>query len=164
MTGPTVKSTFRRNWSAPCSSSCGIVNTSSSSRSIATSERLRGRTSPISRLNSYTKKFAWWRKRTAVKSKTLFALVLFFTASAWAADSRTLRWSRLAVTAHLDADGKLHVQERHSIIFNGDWNGGERIFRSSLENVLDLERISRIDASGRAIPLRYDKSLAHVDD
>ena len=99
-----------------------------------------------------------------MKSKIFSALVLFFAASVWAADSHTLRWSRLAVTAHLDADGKLHDQERHSIIFNGDWNGGERIFRSSLENVLELERISRIDASGRAIPLRYDKSLAHVDD
>jgi uncharacterized membrane protein YgcG len=99
-----------------------------------------------------------------MKWKSLLGFVLFFVTSVWAADSRTLRWSRLAVTANLDGDGRLHVQERHSIIFNGDWNGGERIFRSSLENVIELERISRIDASGRAIPLRYDKSLGHVDD
>src|SRR5438105_4789920 len=96
--------------------------------------------------------------------KTFLGIVLFCTTSVWAAEPRTLRWRELAVTAHLDADGRLHVQERHSIVFNGDWNGGERIFRSSLENVLDLERISRIDASGRAVPLRKDKSLSHVDD
>src|SRR5439155_17340536 len=48
-----------------------------------------------------------------MKSKLLFALIIFAAALA-AADSRTLRWSRLAVTAHLDADGRLHVQERHS--------------------------------------------------
>ncbi len=95
-----------------------------------------------------------------MKSKAFLALFLLFAA----ADSRTLHWRGLAVTAHLDGDGRLHVQERHSIVFNGDWNGGERIFRRNLENVLRLERISRIDASGRAIPLREDKSLAHVDD
>src|SRR2546426_6042647 len=95
-----------------------------------------------------------------MKSKLFLAIILLVAA----ADSRTLRWSRLAVTAHLDADGRLHVQERQSIIFNGDWNGGERIFRNSLENALHFERISRIDASGRAIPMHEDKSLAHVDD
>ena len=68
------------------------------------------------------------------------------------------------MTAHLDADGRLHVQERQSIVFNGDWNGGERIFRNSLENALHFERISRIDATGRAIPMHEDKSLTHVDD
>jgi uncharacterized membrane protein YgcG len=99
-----------------------------------------------------------------MKSKALLTLLLFCAASDASADSRTLRWSRLAVTAHLDGDGRLHVQERHSIVFNGDWNGGERTFRSSLQNALRLERISRIDPSGRAIPLHEDKSLAHVDD
>jgi hypothetical protein len=99
-----------------------------------------------------------------MKLKTFVALFLFAVVSSASADSRSLRWSRLAVTAHLDADGRLHVRESHSIVFNGDWNGGERIFRNSLENVLHLERISRIDPSGREIPLHYDKSLAHVDD
>src|SRR5436305_7793113 len=92
-----------------------------------------------------------------MKSKLLFALIIFAAALA-AADSRTLRWSRLAVTAHLDADGRLHVQERHSIIFNGDWNGAERIFRSGAEDVIELQRISR-----DGVPLRYDKSLSRVD-
>ena len=99
-----------------------------------------------------------------MKSKTLVTLFVFFAASYASADSRTLRWDRLTVTAHLDADGRLHVQERHSIVFNGDWNGGERTFRKSLENVLHLDRISRIDVSGRVIPLHEDKSLTRVDD
>jgi uncharacterized membrane protein YgcG len=99
-----------------------------------------------------------------MKSKILVTLFVLFAASYAFADPRTLRWSALAVTAHLDADGRLHVQERQSIVFNGDWNGGERAFRKSLENVLHLERVSRIDASGRVIPLHADKSLAHVDD
>ena len=99
-----------------------------------------------------------------MKWKILVTLFVFFAASYASADSRTLRWSRLAVIAHLDADGRLHVQERHSIVFDGDWNGGERTFRQSLENVLHLDRISRIDASGQVIPLREDKSFTNVDD
>jgi hypothetical protein len=99
-----------------------------------------------------------------MKLKALVTLFVFFAASYASADSRTLRWSRLAVTAHLDADGRLHVQERHSIVFNGDWNGGERVFRQSLENELNVDEISRIDESGRAIALHKDKSLTHVDD
>ena len=99
-----------------------------------------------------------------MKAKTLVTLLLFFAATYAFGGSRTLRWSRLAVTANLDADGRLHVQERHSIVFNGEWNGGERSFRKSLENVLRLDRISRIDASGRGIPLHEDKSLTRVDD
>jgi uncharacterized membrane protein YgcG len=96
-----------------------------------------------------------------MKTRAVFVLLLFAASVAFA--DRTLRWSKLAVTASLDADGGLHVQERHSIIFNGDWNGGERIFRKSLENVLRLERISRV-VNSRLSPLHYGKSLAHVDD
>ena len=75
-----------------------------------------------------------WRRRRATPNGV--------RASDASAQSRTLRWARLAVTAHLDADGRLHVQERHSIVFDGDWNGGERIFQPSRENVIDLERHS----------------------
>ncbi|MEP6918459.1 MAG: hypothetical protein ABJC89_22650, partial [Acidobacteriota bacterium] len=97
--------------------------------------------------------------------KRLALAVLCALAIAWsaAADAKTLHWSRLAVTARLDADGRLHVQERHSIVFNGDWNGGERAFRQSLENVIHLERISRVDRSGALVPLHQDKALSDVD-
>src|SRR4029453_722457 len=91
-------------------------------------------------------------------------LLVVFGASDASAQGRSLRWTRLAVTAHLDAEGRLHVQERQSIVFAGDWNGGEGIFRSSLENAIDLERLDRIDESGAAVPLRKNKALANVDD
>ncbi|HUP49091.1 MAG TPA: DUF2207 domain-containing protein [Thermoanaerobaculia bacterium] len=90
-------------------------------------------------------------------------LILLIAGSAHAAD-RSLRWSRIDVTAHLDADGVLRVEEKHAIGFNGDWNGAERTFGDTLEDVLRLEHISRIDAFGRAVPLRKNKSLRRVDD
>jgi uncharacterized membrane protein YgcG len=91
------------------------------------------------------------------------ALILLFLAAPLHAE-KSLRWSRLAVTANLDADGRLHVAERHTIVFNGDWNGGERIFRRTLEENFRLTSVGRIDDAGNAIPLREAKSLAHVDD
>src|SRR5436189_6309958 len=97
-----------------------------------------------------------------MKSKLLFALIIFAAALA-AADSRSLRWSRLAITAHLDADGRLHVQERHSIVFDGDWNGGERTFRGTLENVLHVRSLSRVEEGGALVPLHEDKTLGAID-
>ena len=59
------------------------------------------------------------------------ALVLsaFAACCAVPAHARTLYWRALDVTANIDADGRLHVVERHSMVFDGDWNGGERQFR-----------------------------------
>jgi uncharacterized membrane protein YgcG len=99
-----------------------------------------------------------------MKWTILAPLLVVLGVSGASAQSRTLRWSRLAVTAHLDADGRLQVKERHSIVFDGDWNGGERIFRRSLENEIHLGRLSRVDESGAQIPLRENKTLADVDD
>ena len=92
---------------------------------------------------------------------TLFVVVGVSDA---AAQSRTMRWARLAVTAHLDADGRLHVEERHAIVFDGAWNGGERIFRTGMEKDIHLDRLSRIDESGVAVPLREHKEMTAVDD
>ena len=99
-----------------------------------------------------------------MKWTILATLFVVFGASGASAQSRTLRWARLAVTAHLDADGRLHVQERHAIVFDGDWNGGERIFRTSLENEIQLKLLSRIDESGASVTLRKNKELTQVDD
>ena len=41
---------------------------------------------------------------------------------------RSLHWPRIDVTAQLDADGRLHVVERQTILYSGNWNGGERRF------------------------------------
>jgi hypothetical protein len=99
----------------------------------------------------------------AIKRLALAALCALAIPSAVDAAPKTLHWSRLAVTARLDADGRLHVQERHSIVFNGEWNGGERRFPQRLENVIHLERISRVDPSGVPVPLHEDTALSDVD-
>ena len=93
--------------------------------------------------------------------KALVAALLLAATAAYAGD-KNLRWKRLDVTAYLDADGRMHVQERQSIVFNGDWNGGERTFRSSLENEIRLNEIARIE-SGKSIPLHSDQKLRAVD-
>ena len=43
--------------------------------------------------------------------------------------ARELHWSAMDVRARLDDSGTLHVVERQAMVFTGDWNGGERIFR-----------------------------------
>jgi uncharacterized membrane protein YgcG len=74
---------------------------------------------------------------------------------AQAAHARTLHWSALDVVAELDADGRLHVNERHAMVFDGDWNGGERRFRLLGSQRLEGIRVRRIDAAtGAAVPLR----------
>jgi hypothetical protein len=45
----------------------------------------------------------------------------------------SLYWRDLDVHARLDQDGRLHVTERHAIVFTGDWNGGQRQFDLSVD-------------------------------
>ena len=74
---------------------------------------------------------------------------------AQASYARTLHWSALDVAAALDADGRLHVNERHAMVFDGDWNGGERRFRLLGSQRLEGIRVRRIDAAtGAAVPLQ----------
>ena len=77
--------------------------------------------------------------------------------------ARTLHWSSLDVTASLEADGRLHVTERQAIVFDGDWNGGERRFRLLDSQRLDLLAVRKIDtATGAAVALRRGR-LDDVD-
>ena len=78
------------------------------------------------------------------------ALLLLAT-DAWA--QKTLSWDALDVRARLDADGRLDVTERQVMVFNGDWNGGERIFRLPEGQELELHRLARVDESGTSWPL-----------
>lgn len=94
--------------------------------------------------------------------KRLLVLALFLLANPLTAQDRTLYWDDIAVTARLDARGTLHVRERQTTVFTGDWNGGERSFNVGLSQDLDLKRIVRIDASGREIPL-VEGDLDQVD-
>lgn len=69
------------------------------------------------------------------------------------AQDRTLSWDEIAVTARLDERGTLHVRERQAILFNGDWNGGERKFVHRLNQDVEMERIARVGPDGREVTL-----------
>jgi len=70
------------------------------------------------------------------------------------AEARSLFWQDIEVKATLDGGGRLHIQEQQTIVFSGDWNGGERIFRVFPGQKMKFESISRLDANGRNIPLQ----------
>ena len=65
-------------------------------------------------------------KNVFVLILTVFFSLLLSPESSWA---RSLYWQELAVEATLSDDGRLHVREEQTMIFTGDWNGGERRFR-----------------------------------
>jgi hypothetical protein len=66
------------------------------------------------------------------------------------AAARELHWREFEVAARLASDGALHVEEMQLMVFTGDWNGGERKFRTRGGQTVEVERISRFDASRRA--------------
>ncbi len=82
----------------------------------------------------------------------LVALTLLLS-SLLHAQERTLRWKSLEVTAKLENDGTLRVSERHRMLFDGDWNGGQRVFRVGRGQQLSLLSMSRVDERGRKRPM-----------
>jgi predicted membrane protein DUF2207 len=91
----------------------------------------------------------------------LAAFLLCFPATAFA--QRALHWDALEVTAHLDANGHLEVAETHTMVFTGDWNGGERTFNIRPRQKLILRGIYRDNGIGWQ-PLTQDADLDSVDD
>ncbi len=81
-------------------------------------------------------------------------LALLLAAAPAAAQTKSLHWRLVHVSAELDADGRLHVRERQAMVFTGDWNGGERRFDIRKGQSLRLHGIRRIDAAGVAHELR----------
>jgi len=78
--------------------------------------------------------------------RVLTAVLLALALSASEAlAQRELHWKSLDVSARLDADGRLHLVERHDMVFTGDWNGGERTFRVAPGQALSFEKIRRLD-------------------
>ncbi|HSP16339.1 MAG TPA: DUF2207 domain-containing protein [Thermoanaerobaculia bacterium] len=74
--------------------------------------------------------------------------------------AKSLSWRSLDVTANLDRDGRLHVVEKQAIVFDGDWNGGERVFRVGAGQSLQFESIARVDGGERPLS---SGDLAQVD-
>jgi len=67
------------------------------------------------------------------------------------------------VAAHLDAERRLLVTETQTMVFNGDWNGGERRFNIRPRQQLRLESLDRAEGDTR-IPMVRDSGLDDVDD
>lgn len=81
------------------------------------------------------------------------------------AQSRRIDWPAVAVTAHLDSAGALHIEERQTIRFTGDWNGAERSWFIRFGQTITLRRLARIDsASGAERELRANNGMNAVDD
>ena len=85
--------------------------------------------------------------------RTVLVALALFAASLLQAQERTLSWTALDVSAKLDNDGTLWVSERHRMLFDGDWNGGERIFRVEDGQQLALVGMSRVDENGETQPM-----------
>src|SRR5687767_2022022 len=66
-----------------------------------------------------------------------------------------MHWERIAVRAQLDYAGTLHVREEQTLVFYGNWNGGERAFRVEPGQTFTFRGISRVGGSGNVIPLQY---------
>ncbi len=95
----------------------------------------------------------------ALRTLCLLAVLL----AAPPAAARSLYWSSMEVTARLDADGRLHVEERQAMVFDGDWNGGERRFRLGVAGKLDLHRVTRIDPATGERTVLTEGDLDAVD-
>lgn len=88
------------------------------------------------------------------------ALVL----SAAPAFARELHWRSVDVAARLESDGSLLVRETQAMVFTGDWNGGERIFRLENGQSLDLLRMVRVDPATAAETVLRPGDLDQVDE
>ena len=76
---------------------------------------------------------------------------------------RELRWDNVEVSAHLGAAGDLHVTETQTMVFTGEWNGGERWFKIHPRQKLSFEGLYR-EGRGGWQRLTEDPRLSDVDD
>ncbi len=86
--------------------------------------------------------------------RVLTILLLAVAMSDAAAQERMLAWKSLDVTAKIDGNGMMTVSERHRMLFDGAWNGGERKFRVAPGQILQFKGITWIHPdTGLGIPL-----------
>lgn len=93
---------------------------------------------------------AWAGSRSARTGILLLGLLVAAAGSA-PAEGRTLTWPEIRVEATLDAEGRLHVVERQTIIFDGEWNGGERVFDVRSGQDLEFVGMRRLDAADTSL-------------
>ena len=80
------------------------------------------------------------------------------------AAQRSLHWSDVRVDARLADDGLLRVVESQTMVFTGDWNGGERRFDIRPRQLLTFEGMRRIDSTGQAHVMREGGEQLAVDE
>ncbi|HJW13394.1 MAG TPA: DUF2207 domain-containing protein [Thermoanaerobaculia bacterium] len=97
-----------------------------------------------------------------VGSGLLLCLCLLKGATARGQEKK-LFWRTMDVGARLDADGSLHVTERQGMVFTGDWNGGERVFRIRPGQKLRLEGVWRVDPATGEKKALSEGNLSEVD-
>ncbi len=94
----------------------------------------------------------------------LAASVVLTGVPAGAQQVKSLDWTAFSVDARLDTTGTLLVRERQTILFTGDWNGGERRFDVRQGQRFVFRRMLRVDSlTGAAVPMR-EGSLDAIDD
>lgn len=76
---------------------------------------------------------------------------------------RVLHWRDVRVDATLGEDGTLRVVETQTMVFTGDWNGGERTFNQRPRQRFRFEGMRRIDSTGLA-HVMSEGDLAYVDN
>ena len=91
-------------------------------------------------------------------------VTLTFCASA--IHARSIEWASVESDAFLDGQGRLHITEVQAIVFDGDWNGGERLFplpasRLDIESLTQVLGIDRLE-KGAWVPLKFG-NLERVD-
>jgi len=93
----------------------------------------------------------------------ILATRLFLSAAPASAQPRALDWTAFSVDARLDSTGRLLVRERQTILYNRDWNGGERRFDVRLGQRFAFRRLLRVDSLTGAEILMHEGSLDVVD-
>jgi hypothetical protein len=99
---------------------------------------------------------------TLCKSRAYLVAAFLCLLSTRAFAQRELHWDAMQVVAHLDAGGHLQVAETQTMVFTGDWNGGERTFNIRPRQKLTFNGIYR-DTGSAWRPLHQDRSLTSVD-
>lgn len=88
---------------------------------------------------------------------------LTLSASTLAGQDRSLHWDSIAVDAVLGPGGRLHVLERQTIVFTGDWNGGERRFDYGPRERFEFLGMRRLNADGSVATPMPQGDLSVVD-
>jgi len=99
--------------------------------------------------------------RLAVFGILIITCLLISTISA-SGDKKTLYWQDFVVVARLDNDGILHITETQTIVFDGDWNGGERMFTVRPGQSFSLQGLYRTTLDGTQVRLQQG-SLSKID-